>query len=258
VAQARLENARRELAGYAEAPRGLRGLSLHAPYSCHPRLFAEVSQSCAELRHPLTLHVAESREERELYASAAGAFRPWLDGIYPDHGFRAPLALPMLSQLRAWGLGAPAVFVHGNLLSAQELQQLVREGSYLVHCPQSARWFGHPGLDLEACRALGLKLCLGTDSLASAESLSLWEQLALLHGHHAQIPVEELLAMVTAIPGSALPSPHPLGRLAPGSAADFMLVPMPPGAVHWDWLLEGTPRIHQVYIEGNLVHQGSP
>ena len=232
----------------------VRGLSAHAPYSCAPDLLQHIAQWCDEHRQPFTMHLAESAAEAELYASAGGAFRAWLDDLVPQHPFRDPVQSG-LAYVRGNGMPARSIVVHGNCLSRAELAMLQRAECALVHCPQSARWFGHPRLDVQACRELGVGLCLGSDSLASAESLSLWAQLQVFHETWPQVPCAEVLAMVTSVLGQALQADGRLGALRPGALADFVAVRLPEGfdGNGWDWLLSGEPRVEMVFVNGKRV-----
>jgi cytosine/adenosine deaminase-related metal-dependent hydrolase len=143
------------------------------------------------------------------------------------------------------------VIVHGNTLGRDELAWLAQQGMGLVHCPQSARWFGHPQLDVDTCVQLGVKLCLGTDSLASAESLSIWDQLREFHGKHPR-PMESLLALVTRVPGEVLAEQESLGVLRAGACADFIVLKTPEGfaGADWSWLLDPDYCVQQVFING--------
>jgi len=252
VAMARLQQAEQQLVAMPVVPSdvGLRGFSPHAPYSCHPKLLSTLAADHGCVL-PLTIHLSESVGEQQLYTQATGSFRNWLDGIAPGHPFGSPM-VSGLAWLEAHGISARSIFVHGNLLTDQELAQLQSAGGWLVHCPQSARWFGHPLLDVPACVAKGISVCLGTDSLASAESLSLWEQMALLHQTWPQMSVEAVLAMVTRNPGSALQAWQHCGVLEPGALADWVMIEVPEGfdGEDWSWLFAGTPRIHGVVIAG--------
>ena len=226
------------------------GLSAHAPFSCAPELMNSVATWCKNNEFPFTIHLSESREEQELYATAGGAYRPWIDRVYAEHMFQQPIGggVHVLENL---DLPAANVIAHGNTLQRHELAWLAQRGIGLVHCPQSARWFGHPNLAVESCVQLGVKLCLGTDSLASAESLSLWDQLREFQQRYPY-SMESLLAMVTRIPGSVLAAQGMLGVLQQNACADFIVMETPAGFAgsDWSWILDPAYPIQQVFING--------
>jgi cytosine/adenosine deaminase-related metal-dependent hydrolase len=238
---------------------GMRGMSLHAPYSCAPNLIAKASDYQATTAFPITIHMAESQEESELYSQGQGLFRTWLDQFSFSHPFQSALPNSILETACQWGLRLPAVLVHGNTFGIPDLEHIVKTHSFLVHCPQSARWFGHPQLDIKACKALGVQLCIGTDSSASAESLSLWDQLSLLAKTWPSLSVEDSLSMVTSVPGQALKHIGPVGVVKPNALADFILLELPQDfdGNDWRWLLQQPPKILCVIVNGETLFQGN-
>ena len=83
---------------------------------------------------------------------------------------------------RRWDffVGAPGgralplwIVVHLNELAESDFELLERSKSkfHIVHCPRSHNYFGHGPFGFERLRSLGFNICLGTDSLASNETL---------------------------------------------------------------------------------------
>jgi cytosine/adenosine deaminase-related metal-dependent hydrolase len=68
---------------------------------------------------------------------------------------------------------------------------------------------------------------LGTDSLASNQSLSLFREMRLFKKNQPQVSEEEILSMVTVKPAQALGLGHQLGRIKPGYLADMIGIPLP-------------------------------
>ena len=85
-------------------------------------------------------------------------------------------------------------------------------------CPRSNRNLGVGLPPLPDLLADGVRLCLGTDSLASAESLDLLQDAALLHRTYPAVDPAVLVHMATA-GGAAALGLTDLGALAPGRAA---------------------------------------
>jgi len=234
---------------------GCRGLSAHAPFSCAPELMNAIAKFCKQHEQPFTMHLSESQGEQDLYAFAGGEYRPWIDAVYAAHSFKEPIGGG--SQVLRWlDLPAANVIVHGNALHTGELAWLAEQGLGLVHCPQSARWFGHPDLNVQACVEHGVKLCIGTDSLASADSLSLWDQLREFRGKHP-FAVESLLAMVTRVPGEVLDPLGFLGVLRKKARADFIVLQAPADFdgsnvedSNWSWILAPETRVQDVFVNG--------
>ena len=71
----------------------------------------------------------------------------------------------------------------------------------------------------EQLRSLGFNICLGTDSLASNESLSLFAEMRAFQKEFPQVSAEEILQMVTVNPARALRYENALGQIRPGFGA---------------------------------------
>jgi len=204
------------------------GLSPHAPYTASISLY-QLANSCATaFTMPLTTHVAESREEFAMFRHAGG----------PLHEFMASLQRPMgdcgkatpFAQL--WQSGAIDgrwLLVHMNELTDGDfslLAEIPRGGApSIVHCPGSHRYFGHTPFQFRRLHELGVNICTGTDSLASTDSLSLFDELRLLHQTEPWLTCEQLLRTVTVNPARALRRRDQLGKIVPGALADLIAVP---------------------------------
>ena len=210
-------------------PLALFGLSPHAPYTASIELY-QLANACADsLAMPLTTHVAESREELEMFRDARGPLYDFMASIQrpmTDCGYHAPFA-------QLWQQGAIDsrwLLAHMNELTEEDfaiLASLPRGGGpAIVHCPGSHRYFGHTPFPFRRLDALGMNICVGTDSLASTGSLSLLEELRLLRKTEPWITPEHALRTVTVNPARALRRQRQLGQIVPGALADLIAIPM--------------------------------
>jgi cytosine/adenosine deaminase-related metal-dependent hydrolase len=205
------------------------GLSPHAPFTASTSLY-RLANDCAQSFHmPLTTHLAESREEYEMFRSARG----------PMHDFMTSIQRPMrdcggttpFSHL--WESGAingQWLLVHMNELSEDDLQLLASlprgGGPHIVHCPGSCAYFQHTPFQFRRLHEMGVNLCVGTDSLASTDSLSLPGELRRVWRAEPWLTAEQLLQMVTTNPARALRRGSQLGKIAPGAWADLIALPV--------------------------------
>ena len=77
-------------------------------------------------------------------------------------------------------INAEYIVAHLNELDERDLELLSRpewRNLQIVHCPKSHRFLHHKRFPLEALRERGLNICLGTDSLASNDSLNLFSEM---------------------------------------------------------------------------------
>ena len=201
-------------------------LAAHAPYSVSPALFTAL-RAAAERRRlwPLSVHLAESREELEFLRSGTGAWRSLLEELGRwDPGWTAGAAGPAayLDEL-SW-LGPGTLLVHGVHLTDAELRRIAAAGATLVTCPRSNRWTGAGDPPIARFHAAGVRLAVGTDSLASAPDLDLFAELAALRKLAPDVPAAALLRAATLSGAEALGFGATHGAIAPGRRAALVAV----------------------------------
>jgi aminodeoxyfutalosine deaminase len=205
------------------------GLAPHALFTASSSLF-RCCQEIAKREHiPLTTHLAESREEMEMFRDGSGPLYEFLKSIgrsMDDCGNETPLGLFFGTLDRAvprW------ITAHLNELIESDFDLLERLDPkfHIVHCPRSHEYFHHSAFAFDRLSSLGFNICLGTDSLASNESLSLFAEMRAFQRNFPQISPEEILKMVTVNPARALRCENALGQIQPGFEADLVAVPCP-------------------------------
>jgi cytosine/adenosine deaminase-related metal-dependent hydrolase len=204
------------------------GLAPHAPFTASELLY----RRCQEIARPanvaLSTHVAESREEMEMFRDRTGPLFQFLESIgrdMADCGNTTPLSrfLQMVNDGRPNDLSRWLV-VHLNEVSNNDMEMLSRLDSkfHVVHCPRSHRYFGHTPFQYQRLRDLGFNVCVGTDSLASNDNLDLFEEIRLFSELHPGVSSRDILEMVTVNPARALQCQDLIGQIRPGSHADLI------------------------------------
>jgi cytosine/adenosine deaminase-related metal-dependent hydrolase len=79
---------------------------------------------------------------------------------------------------------------------------------------------------LQKLRDLGFNICLGTDSLASNVSLSLFAEMQTLRDAQPWLGPERILEMATTNPARALHQGGALGKIRAGFQADLIALPI--------------------------------
>ncbi|HET9110324.1 MAG TPA: amidohydrolase family protein [Ktedonobacterales bacterium] len=208
------------------------GLSLHAPYTVSAPLFEKASAWARSEGVPVSIHAAESPAETAWLRDRSGAIRDTLYatlGLPPDlepAAARSPMRY--LGVLGA--LGPDTLLAHGIHVDADDLALLCETRTAVAHCPRSNSRLRNGRLPWAAYRAAGVRLALGTDSLASSPSLSIWDEAAYaadLHARAGEAPTSaELLRLATLAGAEALGVADDLGSLAPGKLARFASAPL--------------------------------
>ena len=204
------------------------GLAPHAPYTASRNLYRRCEEIAAREDVLLTTHLAESREETSMFRDANGSLYDFLKEIgrdMSDCGGRTSLELFLG---RGDSVNRPYLVVHLNEVSNQELGLMKKTAasSSIVHCPRSHEYFGHSPFQFEKLHALGFNICLGTDSLASNDDLSLFAEMRAFQKEFPAVRPEEVLEMVTVNSARALGQGKSAGKIQRGFFADFITVPV--------------------------------
>ena len=199
---------------HPDTPTCRAGVSPHAPYSVHRALI----EAAARL-WPVCIHLAETHEEGELLAKHAGPFVPFLR----DLGVWDPTGLAPSWDWITWKASrAPsALFAHGNCLDpATHLPA----NATVVLCPRTHAAFGHAPHPFREMLRHGVRVALGTDSLASNPDLDVLAEARCLHNRYPDVPGDQLLRMATLSGAEALGFDRTTGSLEAGKSADLVVV----------------------------------
>src|SRR5881398_1715491 len=208
------------------------GLAPHALFTASANLYRR-SEEIAQCENILlTTHLAEAREEMSMFYDASGPLYEFLKSIgrdMSDCGHETPFAwFAKVAGARA-GRALPTEWIvaHLNELAESDFELLVESTRklHIVHSRRSHDYFGHSRFPFERLRSLGFNICLGTDSLASNENLSLFAEMRAFQQSEAGISPDEILKMATVNPAMALHREKMIGRIRPGFCADFMAIP---------------------------------
>ncbi len=203
------------------------GLSPHSPYTLGKRTLV-MTADALELRGcPASIHAAESVAESRLVRSGDGALA---ERIYPLAGWEKWLdggnGQSVTAFLESCGLLRPGLLlVHGVQVDEQDVECIRRHGCGVVLCPRSNERLGVGRAPAGLYRRAGVPLALGTDSLASCDSLSVWDELAAAaRVHGSELEPEVLLRLATAGGAGLLGLEREMGTLEAGRGAHFQVV----------------------------------
>jgi cytosine/adenosine deaminase-related metal-dependent hydrolase len=211
----------------------------HAPYSVSPALLREIA--AASGGGPVSIHLGESAEEVEFLRTGGGAWRPLLEGFGAWNPDWTPPGTGPVDYLAAHGLVNPRLLaVHSVQLTDDELRTLAAAGATVVTCPRSNRWTGAGEAPIERFYASGVRVAVGTDSLASVEDLNLFAELKAMHDLAPAVPAARLLESATKQGADALGFGDQLGTIEPGKRAELIAVSIPAGITDVEqYLVEG-------------------
>ncbi|HEX8286256.1 MAG TPA: amidohydrolase family protein [Pyrinomonadaceae bacterium] len=207
------------------------GLSPHAPYSVSPKLLEMLVRFAAEERLPLMMHAAESEAEQALMTEGGGIFA----AAYAARGFEfdSPRTTTV-RHLARLGVLDGLLLAHCVRVDEGDIELLSRHDARVAHCPKSNAKLGHGRAPLAALLGAGVKVGLGSDSVASNNTCDMLEEAryAVLASRAAGETVEggraldasDALNMATRGGAHALGVWATAGTLYEGMEADLVAV----------------------------------
>ncbi|WP_110514812.1 amidohydrolase family protein [Herpetosiphon llansteffanensis] len=203
VASERFRAAQREIDSWRKRENAMKiGLSIHAPYSCAPSLFEAAARWCQDEALPLAIHIAESPAEVAFLQQGIGGLRELNRRITPHIEWQAPQCSPIAYLEQLGVLEAQPVLVHAVQVYADDLALIAKYDCAVVHCPRSNHNLLCGRMPLEQMLAHGIRVGLGTDSLTSAQSLDMRDEVAFaqqLHAYKVEPALIEQLATQASI-----------------------------------------------------------
>jgi aminodeoxyfutalosine deaminase len=196
-------------------------IAAHAPHSVSPRLLALM----VERGGPAGMHLAESPEEVAFLRDGNGAWGAFLERRGLSHvAFDPPGLSPVAYADRAGALHPGLIAAHCVQAGGADQALLAKRSAHVVLCPRSNANLGVGMAPLPDLLAAGVNVCIGTDSLASVDSLDVLDDVVALRHAFPEVAPGMLLQMATAHGAAAL-GIEELGSIAPGMAAALAYAP---------------------------------
>jgi 5-methylthioadenosine/S-adenosylhomocysteine deaminase len=203
------------------------GVSPHAPYRVSDALYAAVAHYARQEKLLVATHAAEAEAEELLVREGTG---PFAAGLRTRGIDTQPRGESTVALLRRTGLlDCAPLLIHALRTSDDDIAAIAGSGASVAHCPIANARLGHGIASIVEMKERGVKVAIGTDSVASNNRLDILEdarvaqiaQRARLRSASA-LPATDLLEMSTRAGADILG--FDTGVLAPGKPADFCAV----------------------------------
>ena len=201
------------------------GVTLHTPFTVSAELFRITLPWVIEEQVPFCIHIAESPAEAEYLLYGKGEIADTLfPAPVPITEWISPPGCSPVSYLNRLGvLAARPLLAHGVQVERADLRLLAEQGIPMAHCPRSNFLLNCGRMPLEAYQEAEVLVAMGTDSLSSSPSLSVWEEgVSAMETHRAagvKLDPYDLLRMCTLDGARALGFDTILGSLEAGKLA---------------------------------------
>ena len=235
---------------------GRLGLAPHALFTASTNLYRRCEEIAQRENILLTTHLAESREEMSMFRDGAGPLYDFMRSIgrpMDDCGHQTPLE-KFVGRPGGASLPCEWILAHLNELAESDFKLLetFRDKFHVVHSPRSHDYFAHSAFAFDRLRNLGFNICLGTDSLASNQDLSLFAEMRAFQRSEPGISPDKILEMVTLNPAMALHQENVLGRIRRGFRADLMSVTCSGGPNFFEEILAFDGPVDWMTVNGRM------
>ncbi len=233
------------------------GISPHAPYSTSAKLYRECFRFAEEHDLLLMTHLAENTSEEDFLRRGTGVYRRMLR----ERGTWVPKWKPPdmtpVEYFEAEGvLTDRCIYAHVNYPSSSDIDLMAKRGITAVYCPRSHAFFHHAPHRMDEMVAAGIRVALGTDSLASNDSLGMLDEVKLCRERFPRMSAETIFDAGTIRGAEALRVTDKYGTLGPGKKASFVVVDVgePVDASRaMEQLLSPESTIDQVFAWGQPI-----
>jgi len=202
-------------------------LAGHGPHTTASDLLVRLKSAARAARLPFSLHLAESTAELEFLTTGKGEWANFLKERCLDPSIIKSIGVSPVEYADRLGLlDETTLAVHLVFANKKDILLLQERNVSVCLCLRSNDILHHRLPDVESMVAAGLNLCLGTDSLASSDSLSMFDEMRFLSRAFPGISPGQILSMATTGGARALGYENRFGRLSTGFAVKMIYVPV--------------------------------
>jgi cytosine/adenosine deaminase-related metal-dependent hydrolase len=224
-----VDEANATLAALPASGRIRASLAPHAPYSVAPLVLRAIRESIDRTPFvPCSIHLSESAEEIAFIRDGSGPWRSLLESVGAwDPQWIPPGGTPVQFLDESGFLDARVLAVHGVQMTDADLARLAARGTTLVTCPRSNFHTGAGAPPIEDFYRSGVRIAVGTDSLASTPDLNVFADQATMRALAPAVPARRLLESGTRQGARALGFEAEYGTIEPGKSARLIAVDVP-------------------------------
>lgn len=205
-------------------------LAGHAPHTTSPEVLTALKKKAAGAGLPFSIHLAESGDESEFLRDRKGSWADFLTSRGIDFSSWGGKGLTPIAYAAELGLlDELTLAVHLLDADKKDIMMFAESKARICLCPRSNRNLHGRLPDIKSILDCGIEPGLGTDSLASCDSLSILDEMAFVKRNYPDLSSREIFRMGTINGAKALGLLDETGSLAPGKRACFLSLPVEAG-----------------------------
>ncbi|MCB9231097.1 MAG: amidohydrolase family protein [Bacteroidia bacterium] len=203
------------------------GFAPHAPYSVSPKLFSAIMEYEGKHSRLSSIHNQESLAEDEFFKQGTGPLRGLYDHLGIDlSGWMPPgkasleVFYPLVKD------GVRMIFVHNTFTEPAQARatMALHPDPWYCLCVKANLYIEQALPDVPGLLDAGVRFCLGTDSLASNDQLSILDEMRTLQRCFPRLATAEILTWATLHGAMALGFSQDLGSFLPGKRPGLNLL----------------------------------
>lgn len=199
----------------------------HAPYTVSKELFSKISSFAAEHGFPVSIHHQETPSEKEFFHSGKGDLADALKELHTrtEESFKGKNSsihafLPLLPKKNN------ILLVHNTFTDELDIDFALsmHKRLFWVLCPNANLYIENSLPPVTLLRKKNCTICIGTDSAASNNRISILDELKTLSVFFPEISLQELLTWACYNGARALGMESVLGAFEPGKRPGIVLM----------------------------------
>jgi aminodeoxyfutalosine deaminase len=200
----------------------------HAPYSISAELFQLIKSKAENEGNLWSIHYQESADENKLFNNGSGNLHDLFIDLGYDPSWYNPRKETLLQYIdRYIPLHRNILLVHNTYMQKNELD-IIKSSDYskriwLCICPKANLYIENKLPDINMLNESGLPITIGTDSLASNNTLSILDELKIIALNFPKIKLETLLTWATAN-GAAYMNLYSKGSFKEGNSPGLICI----------------------------------
>lgn len=199
----------------------------HAPYSVSEKLFKKLGEHCYVDESPICIHNQETSSENTMFSEGSGALLEQLKQFSPLYkNWKGTGQRSLMSRLVLLPRCNKIALVHNTFSNEDDIDKALKYHDYLwwCTCPNANLYIENRLPNYTLWREKNLRICIGTDSLASNHNLSIIEELKSIQKHQPEISLNELLLWASYNGAALLGYDKSLGSFDTGKKPGINLI----------------------------------
>lgn len=240
------------------------GIAPHSIYSVSSKLLKIVRDYAIKEKIKMSMHVAESMEEKEFVSKNKGIIKDIYHKKINWDGKRDFKRYPTsIEYIDKNGLlSKDLLAVHCVHLTDENMKRLSEKNTPVVLCPRSNTFIGVGIAPFDKLSSMGITIGIGTDSCASNYSLNMWDEMRFAYlfyrkASRTNIKAEDIIRCGTINGAKALSINNKIGTLDIGKEADLIAVRLHKKDIdiYRDLLLNTKPDdVLMTMVAGKIIH----